>query len=326
MKFPASYFLTLEKIHALALAVQAEIQRFQPEVLLILARGGFAPLWALQTLWDVTHAANIPPVVVTNLGREKLERYEYHRQAIGVSFMPLFEPFDFLGACERGYFLAWLARQADWRTELHRQVQAGLGHVTPPARILVVDDTVHKRYTALIALGLLLAEYPQAEARMIAGDLPDWRPDLAAPWLGEQRARRSHPSERELMDCVFNLAPGVSDLDPASLGWELLHPTSRTMREYGKFLSAQTWLDLPAWLKEQIQNFVQRSVHQPQAPLPPDQPVKPKRTIHRPLLEPEELLFRRRWLSAGFTPGEAADGLGLSVEDAAALLEKVSKQ
>jgi hypothetical protein len=94
----------VKKLCQLAREVQHEISTFQPDVLVILARGGFGPLWALQALWDIEPEAVHPPIAVTNLGREKLSRYEHHRLEIGVSFMPGFEPFDFFGDCERGYF------------------------------------------------------------------------------------------------------------------------------------------------------------------------------------------------------------------------------
>ena len=319
MKFPDSYFLTLKKINWLAQAVQAEIQRFQPDLLLVLAHGGFAPLWALHALWEGTKAENIPPVVITNLGREKLVRYEYHREGIGMSFMPIFEPFDFLDAFERGYFLAWLEHQTDWRSALRQQIETGFTGSRQPDRILVMDDTVNKRYTALIALGLLLAEFPQTETHMIAGDLPDWRPDLAAPWLVAHSARRSHPPENDFMNSVFHLAPGASDIDPASLQWEPLNAGSLAMREYGKFLPVETWLELPIWLKAQITRFVQDSANQLEEPLTANEVLAKKKNIHRPILESDELLIRQRWLSGGLTPQDVSDGLDLSIDNAVRL-------
>ena len=251
-------------------------------------------------------------------------RYEYHRAAIGMNFMPEVEPFDYFPAVERGYFLTWLELQTDWRNAFRQQIETGFKTSRQPARILVIDDTVHNRFTTLIALGLLLAEFPQTETHMIAGDLPDWRPDLAAPWLAAHSARRAHPSENDLKDSVFHLAPGSSDIDPNSLQWEPLNAGSLAMREYGKYLPAETWLELPIWLKAQITQFVIDSTDPLEAPITAHEILKEKRINHRPILEPEELLFRQRWLSGDITPQEAADEMEMGVEDAVRLLKNLT--
>ena len=325
MKYSETYTLTLEKIAWLAQSIQAEINTFQPDLIIVLARGGFAPLWALQALWEGTKQDQTPPVVITNLGREKLRRYEYHREAIGVNHMPLLEPFDFYGACERGYFLAWLEKQTDWRNELRQQITTELAGIDQPARILVIDDTVNKRYTTLITLGLLLAEFPFADTRMLAGDLPDWRQDLAAPLAHGPQSEAISPNRKRFIGLRFNLAPGASDLNPEFLQWEPLNAGSLSIREYGKFLPVETWLELSGWLKEQIKTFVQHSAIHPEVPLIKSETGKKTGDIYRPVLEPEELFFRQRWLSAGITPQEASDELNMSVNDAIQLLKNLAR-
>jgi hypoxanthine phosphoribosyltransferase len=49
MKYSDTYTLTLKKIAWRAQSIQAKIKTFQPDLIIVLARGGFAPLWASST-------------------------------------------------------------------------------------------------------------------------------------------------------------------------------------------------------------------------------------------------------------------------------------
>lgn len=316
--------LTLKKITWLAQTIQSDIEKFQPDMLLVLARGGFAPLWALQALWEETNETNIPPIVITNLGREKITRYEYHREKIGMNFMAGLEPFDYFEPLERGYFLVWLEQQTDWRDELRGQVEACLGSGGKPGRILVIDDTVFKRYTTLIALGLLLAEFPDAKVQMIAADIPHWREELAAPWLAAHSSESTDATKFEIKTCTFNFATGTSDVHPDSLHWEPLNLESYVMQEYLKYLPAKTWLGLGSWMKEQIQSFVYH--YTKQEVLTEEEDLIKQCCIQRPCLEPEELGFRQRWILADLAPELVSKELEMSVDSAKRLLQRLSER
>jgi hypothetical protein len=316
--------ITLKKIYWLAQEIQSEIETFQPELLLVLAHGGFAPLWALQALWKETNETSTPPILITNIGREKLTRYEYHRQKIGMNFMADFEPFDYFEPFERGYFLVWLEQQVDWRTELRQQIKACLGSDHAPTRILVIDDTVYRRYTTVVALGLLLAEYPDTEARMIAADLPDWRVELATPWLEENNRGATEATKYEIKSCLFHFATGTSDVHPNSLYWEPLQAESYVMQENLKHLPAETWIGLGSWMEERIKSFVRQYSRKVEEPLSQNEFLQKQKNIQRPCLEPEELMYRKRWLAADLDPKDVSNEMELSIESAQKLLQNIA--
>jgi len=98
--------LITKTFYDLATAASEESDTFQPDLILVLAHGARPVLWALQTLWGVTSHHPLPPVVVLNIGREKLERYYDQRpQADWVYTHPYVA--DYAGEIENGYFLAW---------------------------------------------------------------------------------------------------------------------------------------------------------------------------------------------------------------------------
>ena len=314
----------MKKIYWLAQEIQSEIDTFEPDLLLVLARGGFAPLWALQSLWKENNETNIPPVLITNIGREKLTRYEYHRQKIGMNFMADFEPFDYFEPFERGYFLLRMEQQTDWRSELRQQVESCLGRDRKPTRILVIDDTVFRGYTTVVALGLLLAEYPDAEARMIAAEIPHWRIELSAPWLAEKSEGATEATKYEIETCLFHFATGTSDVGPDSLYLENLQLESYVMQKHVKHLPAETWLGLGSWMEKHIKAYMRQYARQAENILNQDEILQKQKSIRRPCLTPEELMYRQRWMSANLDPKEVSQEMEMSVENAEKLLRNVA--
>lgn len=64
----------LKPFWILAQAVCADVSAFRPDLIIALAHSAQGPLRAVQTLWRETRAEPLPPVLITNLGREKLLR------------------------------------------------------------------------------------------------------------------------------------------------------------------------------------------------------------------------------------------------------------
>ncbi|RME45739.1 MAG: hypothetical protein D6791_10025 [Chloroflexi bacterium] len=256
----------MEALWLLAQAICDQVESFQPNLVIVLLRSGEGPLRAALALWDETRGVPFPPVVRTNLGREKVRRYHELRDSLGRE--PLIEWVH--GPDEAAHLLAWVAEQRPWQAELAAQVHAVLGDSNTPARILVVDDFAFEGTTWLLALGLLKEIFPQAEARYIAGTLGGWSGNLARYWLQEHypdvRARmeaeaQSDRQQGQLETCLIHLrwiATGTEEVDPESLDWRPLSTNSETVQKLTRFLPAETWLALPAWVYATIETHVRR--------------------------------------------------------------------
>jgi hypothetical protein len=145
-----SFTRTLDQLFQIARAICKDIVLFQPDLVIALAHGGWAPLRAAQALWNETRPTPFPPVLVTNLGRENLDRYDRIRASVPcVNISPFVA--DYAGNHEIVYFLAWLTQQTDWQDELFQQVLDALGSDQPPDRILVIDDTIWEGGTFRLA-------------------------------------------------------------------------------------------------------------------------------------------------------------------------------
>jgi hypothetical protein len=129
----------LDALYWLGRGACDEIRDFDPDLLLVLAHGGWGVLWAIQVCWQATQEATLPLVLATNLGREKIERYYGIRDGLPcVSINPFVA--DYAQEPEVGYFLDWVSQQIDWQEQLRSQVLDALDGRTP-RRILVLDDT-----------------------------------------------------------------------------------------------------------------------------------------------------------------------------------------
>jgi len=75
MTYPQILLPTLEALYRLGNNVCAEIEKFQPDVVLGLAHSGWMPVVVAQTLWTETRVESFPPSTRTNIGLEKNEIY-----------------------------------------------------------------------------------------------------------------------------------------------------------------------------------------------------------------------------------------------------------
>ncbi len=259
---------TMEALWLLAQAICDQVESFRPDLVIVLLHSGEGPLRAALALWDETRGVPFPPIVRTNLGREKVRRYHELRDSLGRE--PLIEWLH--GPDEAAHMLAWVAEQRPWQAELAAQVHAVLGDNNMPARILVVDDFAFEGTTWLLALGLLKEVFPQAEACYIAGTLGGWSGNLARHWLQEhypavyaemEADARAERDQGEIETCLTLLrwiATGTEDVDPESLDWRPLSANSEAVQKLTRFLPAETWLTLPVWVYTTIETFVRRRV------------------------------------------------------------------
>jgi len=229
------------RLWSMARAVCCEVSSFRPDVVLGLAHGGWLPLRVGMALWPEIHAEPFPPVVRTNIGREKQRRFddECERLEIDLAYPKTDDGIDtglFQALFSDGpvitHFLVWLREQQHWQAELRDQVSSVLGAVAPPRRALIVDEGESVAGTRILALGLLSGTFPGMEGRFLSGG--DWRGDLPKLWLRtfhpetlaalQAEQRRPHGAlELPCLSHLFWMAPGTEDVDDdCSLAWRQL--------------------------------------------------------------------------------------------------------
>ncbi len=104
----------LKPLWIVAQAACADIAVFRPDLVIALAHSAQGPLRAVQTFWAETRPDPFLPTLITNLGREKLDRYEQLRDRLGMR--PFIE--WVFGDVDAAHLLAWVTRQTAWQEEL----------------------------------------------------------------------------------------------------------------------------------------------------------------------------------------------------------------
>jgi hypothetical protein len=244
--------------------IVGQVLSFQPDVVVCLMHSGWAPLKAALMLWKATQAQPFPPVVKTNLGREKFQSYHASTKADrvgnlqGINSDPL----------RIAHFLAWLSEQREWQAELIRQVQAQLRPGQVPQRILIVDDWIGDGNTYLLALGLMDIIYPQAETRFMAGVL-GWKARYDRLWLNlfypeiDEMINLARDEDglvdgemRVLLANTTRLMLGTEDIDPDSLDWQPITANSACVLYASQYLASEEWLDLPRFVNTTIEDYI----------------------------------------------------------------------
>jgi hypothetical protein len=323
----------LKPLWILAQAACADITAFQPDLVIALAHSARGPLRAAQTLWAETRPDPFPPTLITNLGREKLDRYDELRDRLGMH--PFIE--WVFGDVEAAHLLAWVTPQIAWREELTGQVRATLGADAPPRRVLVLDENVYEGGTWVMALGLVHDAFPGAEARFIAGG-EGWI-KLGQAWLarfhpeiveGMRAAQQQERQQQIWLDCFWrlnHLTPGTEDVERESLAWRPITAQSPRVQSLADFLPAEEWLRMPVWAAGVIEDYVRSRVRCGDAATASAPPEKaPSLEATRLQLRAEHLVFRRAWLHDHITPSEAAHVCRLREDEAKGLLERLAQE
>ncbi len=316
---------TLARLWYSARDVCAEILQFQPDVIVALYHGVQPLLLAAQIYWKGKDGVQpFPPVVRTNLGREKFARYYDVPCRMDMTYFLGF----YVSALDRGHYLAWLSKQEDWLSALRGQVEAQIGAM-PPSRILVLDDMTFEGTSWLQAIGLLHTLFPQAEIVFVEGGESGWRAEFVYAWLNRFHPGvfgpmdHDWPQERKpsgylTYDSYLNdLSLGTEDVARESLEWQPLAPGGETMSYLTRYLPAENWLAIPAWITATTAAAMERWTR---AGRPPARFKCRKRHEERLRLEPPDLIARELWLRRQLTPGEAAALAHISVEAAETIL------
>ena len=255
----------LEALYLNGVDICAEIEKFQPDLVIGLAHSGWMPVVVAQSLWAQTQKEPFPPSLRTNLG---LEKHKIYSAKFGDS-----SPAFCCGECSwesdrLGHYLAWVAEQNDWVKTLRAQIEQF--HAGSPARILVVDDLFGGYRSGFAILALLYTLYPQVETYMIAGHtdltdafvtawLEDFVPDLV---IGEDknpgRYVRYKSPWHELLKPLIN---GTEDITPDRLDWRYLSPESPAVQALVEYLPAETILAAPTWAKTLACNYALERLH-----------------------------------------------------------------
>ncbi len=329
-----------------------EIVTLHPDLVVVLYHSGQAVLRATQATWSELHTEPFPPVVCTNLGLEKLARYNaLSRELRCQPFLPFT---DLPPIC--AHFMAWVAAQTAWQVELKAQTRATLGEDRAPERILILDDFCCEGSTRMSAMSLLHQIYPNAEIHFLAGLLDDWKTPLAHIWLHEhhpevytrmeadaqvvkrERAARTQkwvddflegketwdmigeerPRQRHCLEWASQVALGTEDVDPESLAWRPLTPDSAAIAPLLSYLPAETWLTMSEAVYTLIEQEMQQRVHA--------QAVRPQRVpgcgiAFYPLI-PEELMLQAMWQRRRLTRSEVVALTSLPPHQATRLLKR----
>ncbi len=252
----------------------------QPDLVVALVHSGWPAVYAATVLWSETRAQRFPPLLRTNLGREKIVRYNTHLAETGdEGETDWFVPDYILDQIPE--FLDWLAKQDDWLTELHQQVQDTLGTSIAPKRVLIFDDFVHEGATKQLVLGLFNQLYPDAWVQLYIADWK-WRDPAIDAWL-----ELYHPdlisslqATSEIVDgqMIFKprayvnlLAVGTTDVVRDSLAYRHITAESEELVPLLPFLPAEEWLNLPKWFYAQTREYI-RGCHSGVIALPNPEP------------------------------------------------------
>jgi hypothetical protein len=240
----------------------ALIDHLQPELVIGLAHGGILPTRATEVAWASLIDRPFPPVLYTNLGREKIDYYEDWCKANGGH--PGFNG-EQSGLEGILHFLDWLPSRVDWQDELLHQIEATLGTGVEPGVIMVIDEMGAEGNTMLLTLGLLEILYPMAETHFVDHVYFEWRSDLGQLWLKEHHPQvlkrilaEAEQSEWKSQHAIYKIMSGTEDIDPASLSFRPLSPKNEDVQRLAKYLPVETWLSMPAQAETALLDEVAR--------------------------------------------------------------------
>ena len=295
----------LDLLWDVAVKVVGRILSFQPDVVVALLHSGWAPAKAARMLWQATQVEPFPPLVKTNLGREKISFYPGGSKKFG--------PGNFLGdysdPFQIGHFLAWLVQQKKWHVELAGQIHAQLPVGETLQRVMIVDDWIAEGNTWILSLGLLDIIYPEAEKQFVAG-ASSWKKPFHLLWLQAFHPHLLEQFERfcrqdgcvdekrhALINHLIRLVPGTEDVNAASFDWRPITASSPDVQKLTKYLPAEEWLELPRFVNKMIEDYMRARIREYQRGMFDELEIPELPTVGTfPKLRLESLILRDLWL------------------------------
>ena len=304
----------LQQLLSIGSAACREIKRFQPDFVVILLHGGWAVYHAAYALWQQTEQAEFPPIFPINLGREKEERYKAHRAALPISYSHIFAGM-YSDSGEIGYYLNWIAQQQDWIDWIREQA-GKLGFSSAQIqRILILDDTYFEGGTFYLAQQLFESSFPDAEVHFLSGHIFEWRSELSTPWMEQHQVVLPKDPTRAIPHAIWCLATGSADVDPASFDWQPLHKDLPELQPLAPYLPLETWLELPGWIRTQIDLAAQEWVRSHKTD-------EGDSWVWNHGFSPVDLLFRHLWQQGSIRSTEYAQVANISLRTARQILRK----
>lgn len=308
---------TLEALYQLGLQVCAEVEKFQPDIVLGLAHSGWMPVVVAQTLWAETRKTPFPPATRTNIG---LEKHEIYHTRFGKSW-----PAFCCGECSDeagriGHYLAWLLEQTTWLKTLRRQIKTIFPSI--PQRILVVDDIFDGYRSGYATLALLEALYAQAEVyvcagwhdltnNLVTGWLAEFVPSLAQDIIEKEPVRGRYASSWQ--ETLKPLITGTEDITPDRLDWKFIDRDSRAVQALADQIPIEVALAAPDWARNLACAYALRrlagEIQNDEVAKPAEHEVHPV-PIRQLSLKPEERLAARAWRQGGVTREDIAQVYG----------------
>jgi hypothetical protein len=302
-------------------------------VVVALLHSGWVPAKAAHMLWQATRAEAFPPLVKTNLGREKISFYPGGSKKVSTGNLLG----DYSDPFQIGHFLAWLVQQKKWHAELAGQIQAQLPAGVTPQRIMIVDDWIAEGNTWILSIGLLDILYPAAEKQFVAGAY-SWKTSFHRLWLEtfhphllgqlDSSTGRDGPVDENrhvLINHLIRLIPGTEDVDATSLDWRPITASSPDVQKLTKYLPAKEWLELPRFVDKMIEDYIGSRIREYQRGML-DELVIPGTAAKGtyPRLRLESLVLRDLWLEeCSISRRAIVEKYNLSSEQASRLLKKM---
>ena len=251
----ANFFYTAERNCAL-------VDHYRPDLIIGLAHGGMLSVKVAETAWRVMDDRPFPPILYTNLGREKINYYEDWREAHGMHprFQGEASPLD-----DILHFLDWLRSREDWQDELLHQIEATLGPGVEPGVIMVIDEMCAQQNTLMLTLGLLEILYPMAETHFVDGPYFQWREELGKLWLTQHHPevltrmmdeQERQPRKDSGMGALYRIMSGTEDIDPVSLSFRPLTSGNEDVRLLAAYLPVEAWLAIPGQAEAEVLNEI----------------------------------------------------------------------
>lgn len=331
MNYPSTAITILEALYQHGTDICAEIEKFQPDLVIGLAHSGWMPVVVAQELWAQTRKTTSPPSTRTNIG---LEKHKIYTARFGNS-----PPAFCCGTCSwesdrLGHYLAWAAEQTGWLETLRAQIEQVYSGI--PARILVVDDLFGGYRSGFAVLALLYALYPQVETYVFAGhtDLTDtfviaWMEGFVPELLTDEdknpgRYTRYKSPWHELLKPLIN---GTEDITPDRLDWRYLSPESPAVKALVEYLPVETILAAPTWAKTLACTY---ALERLQGEFSGSVPIVPEDDEHfisisHLSLSAEDRLAARAWQRNGVDWGDLVEIFGDSLGGMKRGLKAVAK-
>ena len=261
-----------DKVSQFGRVVAAEIDHFQPDLVVGLAHSGWLPVLAAQVVWEVQYKRPFPPTLRINFGREKLADYF---DLWGDSDMDIYA-LDYAPDIFLAHILWWVSQHTSWQTELRSMAAEVLPDDQTPQRILLVDECIQEGTTYLPVIGLFTTVFPQTDIRFVADGLVFWGKTATMAWLHQYHPQvetnitpylskidnKEWEQSLSLDRALRWVAAGSEDVSFDSLVCAPVDQHSQTIARLSPYLIEVEWLKVAPWAHHTILTHVRQQAQE----------------------------------------------------------------